>query len=188
MHIGVPIRAAREASGYSRSKLAEKVGVSARSIESYEVNGNVPPPDIVLAVSRICKVPWLTQKYCRWHCAIGKAYSYEVLNNVNIDPASVLLKLTGEMFEAQAVLQRMLELAVNKNSRSDFTDQEWQEFKKYLHEFLDVEHNVETLKISLGQWCDVSELVREHNDKCYKHGYIKKKPAEKRTNLKITYA
>jgi hypothetical protein len=136
---------------------------------------STPPPDVVLAVSKILKKPWLTQLYCRHHCAIGEAYSYEVLTGVNLDPASVLLKLVGEMLEAQAVLQRMLEIAVNKNTREDFSQAEWSEFVKCLGEFLDVEHNIECLKISLGKWCDVSELIKQHNQKCWERGYIKEK-------------
>jgi hypothetical protein len=65
-------------------------------------------------------------------------------------------------------------LTVNKNSRGCFTDIEWTEFVQCLQEFLDVEHNVECLKITLGQWCDVSELVSQHNSKCWQRGYIRK--------------
>lgn len=174
MEIGVLIREARDEAGMSRKALGAAVGVSGRTIEAYEVGRQTPLPDVVLKISKRCDVPWLTQFFCRGYCAIGAAYSYEVLNAVNTDPASVLLKLVGEMAEAQAVLKRMLELAVNKNTREDFSPAEWAEFVRCLHEFLDVEHNVETLKISLGKWCDVSELIAEHNSKCWNRGYIKK--------------
>jgi len=178
---------ARKEANLSREEAAFKLHVGTRTLAKYEAGETVPPPEVVLAMSRLYKIPWLTQHYCKQNCAIGKAYSYEVLNAVNLDLASVILKLTGEMKEAEAVLAKMLELAVNKNSRSDFSDQEWAEFVKCLHEFIDVEHNVETLKISLGQWVDVSELVKEHNDKCYRHGYVvtkKKSPAVPRINVK----
>lgn len=178
---------ARKQAGLSIEEAAFGLHIAPRTLCKYEAGETVPPPEVVLEMSRLYRIPWLTQHYCREHCAIGRAYSYEVLTGVNLDPPSVMLKLVGEMAEAQAVLQRMLELAVNKNRREDFTPEEWAEFTKCLHEFLDVEHNVETLKISLGRWCDVSELISQHNQKCWQRGYIKKeKPAE--PAIKIKYA
>lgn len=174
MHIGNVIAQVREDRKIPRTKLGKMIHLSPRTIEAYETEKQVPSPDTVLAISKCLKLPWLTQLYCKWHCAIGQAYSYEVLTAVNLDPATVLLKLVGEMAEAQAVLERMLELTVNKNDRECFTEVEWAEFTRCLQEFLDVEHNVECLKITLGQWCDVSELVSQHNSKCWQRGYIRK--------------
>jgi len=119
----------------------------------------------------------MTQQYCRRACAIGAAYSYEVLTNVNLDPPTVALKLLSELGEAQAVLHRMLSVIVNKNDPGDFTAREWSQFSEDLHEFLDVEHNIETLKISLGRWTDMSVFVAQHNQKCRDRGYIKKETA-----------
>lgn len=166
---------ARKAVGMSIEEAAFQVHIAPRTLIKYEHGETVPGPDVVLGMSKAYKKPWLTQIYCKHYCAIGQAYSYEVLNNVNLDPPSIMLKLIGEMKEAQAVLNRMLELAVNKNSREDFSQPEWSEFTKCLGEFLDVEHNIECLKISLGNWCDVSELIRQHNQKCLDKGYVKEK-------------
>lgn len=166
-------RSARLKSGLTIEEAAARTYISPRALINYERNNTVPGPDVALRMSKVYKDPWLTQRYCKECCAIGQAYSYEILDNVNLDPASVLLKLVGEMEEAQAVLNEMLGLAVNKNEREDFSEEEWQEFIKCLHEFLDVEHNVEILKISLNKWCDMSELIQEHNHKCYERGYAK---------------
>ena len=68
---------------------------------------------------------------------------------------------------------------VNKNGREGFTDREWEQSSKYLHEFLDVEHNIETLKIFLGTWADMSVFVAQHNAKCRDRGYIKKRPLKR---------
>lgn len=163
---------ARLKSGLTIEEAAAKNYVSPRALINYEQNNTVPSPDVALRMSKVYKDPWLTQRYCKDYCAIGQAYSYEILDNVNLDPASVLLKLVGEMDEAQRVLNNMLAIAVNKNEREDFKEDEWEAFVKYLHEFLDVEHNVEVLKISLNKWCDMAELIAEHNEKCRKRGYV----------------
>ncbi|QNB45868.1 helix-turn-helix domain-containing protein [Thermanaerosceptrum fracticalcis] len=168
-------RIAREAARISRDAAADALHIGCRTLADYESGKTMPPPDVVLGMSRLYKVPWLTQIYCRENCAIGAAYSYEVLNNINQDPVSVLLKLMGEMSEAQEVLQRMMILTINKNRREDFTPDEWDTFVTYLQEFFDVEHCIETFKIALGRWCDVAELIHQHNQKCWARGYIKKR-------------
>lgn len=170
-------RDARKRAGLSIEEASFQLHISTRTLLNYEHGISTPPPETVLAMSRLYREPWMTQLYCRRDCAIGQAYSYEVLDRVNLDPASILLKLVGELKEAEAVLGRLLELAVNKNSREDFTQEEWAEFVTNLQEFLDVEHNIEVLKISLGRWCDVSELIAAHNRKCFERGYASKEKA-----------
>ncbi|AVX21632.1 Helix-turn-helix [Carboxydocella sporoproducens DSM 16521] len=177
MHIGTAIERVRKERKVTRTELGRKVGLSPRTIESYETGKQVPPPDVVMIISKYLRIPWLTQEYCKRHCAIGQKYSYVMLTGVNLDPASIMLKLISEMKEAEAVLHRMLEILVNKNGREDFLPAEWDEFIECLHEFLDVEHNIETLKISLGEWCDVSELIQQHNNKCWQKGYLRKNEA-----------
>ena len=166
---------ARKACGLSREEASFRLHVAPRTLCNYEAGDSVPPPEVVLEMSHQYGAPSMTQQYCRHSCAIGQAYSYVVLDNVNLDPASVSLKLLGELKEAQEVLQQMFSLMVNKNGREDFTDREWVQFSSHLHEFLDVEHNIETLKISLGRWADMSVLVAQHNQKCIDRGYTKVK-------------
>lgn len=173
---------ARKKAGLSIEEAAFQIHIAPRTLIKYERGESTPGPEVVLAMSKIYKRPWMTQFYCKEHCAIGQAYSYEVLNNVNLDPPSIMLKLIGEMSEAQAVLNKMLSLAVNKNSRSDFKEQEWNEFIMCLQEFLDVEHNIETLKIALNQWTDMSEQIQKHNKKCIERGYVKKEKALERAH------
>jgi transcriptional regulator with XRE-family HTH domain len=170
-------RDARKKVGLSIEEASFQLHIAPRTLCKYEAGETLPPPGIVLAMCRLYCEPWMTQIYCQRDCAIGRAYSYEVLDRVNLDPASILLKLVGELKEAEAVLGRLLELAVNKNTREDFSQAEWSEFVAELQEFLDVEHNIETFKISLGRWCNVSELIQAHNQKCCERGYASKEKA-----------
>lgn len=168
-------RDARKKMGMSIEEASFQLHISAKTLQNYEHGASTPPPEVVLAMSKLYKEPWMTQLYCKQDCAIGHAYSYDVLDQVNLDIASILLKLVGEMREADEVLGRMLELAVNKNARADYTQAEWDEFTDLLDEFMDVEHAIEILKISLDHWCDVSKLVRKHNNKCVQRGYATQK-------------
>ncbi len=162
---------ARKRAGLTIEEAAFRLHVAPRTLCKYESGENVPPPEVIVAMSREYRAPELLARYCRENCAIGQAQGYEILDRVNADPPSVMIKLVGEMAEAQAVLHRMLDLAVNRNRREDFPDREWAEFTKCVQEFLDVEHNVAILRLSLGAWCDPSELVGRHNRKCVDRGY-----------------
>lgn len=166
-------RSARKLSGKSIEEAAFRLHIAPRTLCKYEAGETTPPPEVVLGMSQLYKQPDMTLKYCR-ECPIGEAYGYEVLNNVNLDPATVLLKFIGEYREVGELLDRLLELTVNKNERQDFSSDEWQEYIQGLQELLDLEHNIECLKMSLAKWCDVTELVEQHNMKCLQKGYIKK--------------
>lgn len=167
-------KSARKGEGLSINSAASGLFIAPRTLSKYESGELVPPPEVVLGMSRLYRVPGMTQRYCRKCCAIGRAYSYEVLDNVNMDPATVLLKLVSEYREAGQVLDRMMELTVNRTSRKDFNDSEWHEYIRCMLEFLDLEHNIECLKVSISNWCDVGVLVEEHNQKCRDRGYVSK--------------
>lgn len=152
---------------------ASKIPVHERTLINYESGSRIPGADVALRMADIYKAPDLTQQYCRKYCPIGQAFSYEILDNVNTDLPSIMMKLRSEMKEADNVLDEMQELGINKNSRGDFTDWEWKQLVKCIHEFMDVEHNIEILKIALGKWSDVSEIINQHNEKCIQRGYVK---------------
>ena len=154
-----------------------RLHIAPRTLCKYEAGDTVPSPEVVLAMSREYRQPELTLNYCRQNCAIGKAYGYEVLDAVDTNPVAVLAKLMGEIDEARGMLNRAMAITINKVHRNDFTDDEWDEFTDATLEFLDVEHNIEVLKLTMGRMCDVSELVERHNQKCRDNGYTKKKAA-----------
>lgn len=162
---------ARKRAGLTVEEAAFRLHVAPRTLAKYESGENTPPPEVVLGMARAYHQSLPVQHYCRKCCAIGAACRYEVLDRVNLDPASVILKLGSEMREAASAFDRMAELAVNKRRREDFTDAEWSEFMRCFGEFMDVEHNVEALRLSLAEWADIAEPVGQHNRKCRDRGY-----------------
>lgn len=170
-------RSARQSINISQEAAAFSLHIGSRTLNDYEKHKTVPPPDVVLGMSRLYEKPEMTQKYCKDYCSIGQAYSYEILNAINDDVPTVLMKLMTEMDEARESLNQLMKLAINKKCRDDFGPEEWLDFVKHLDQFMDVEHNLEVLKISIGSWCDVSEIVSYHNNKCIQKGYIKKEKA-----------
>ncbi len=152
---------------------------SCRTLANYEAGQTVPAPDVVLGMSQVYHKPEMTQIYCREHCAIGQAYGYEILTAIDMGLPAVVLKLTSEMREAQAVLNTLIDITVNKRAREDFTEPEWTNFCQALQELFDVEHNIEILKMALSKMAGaenaVVELISGHNQKCEDRGYIKRK-------------
>lgn len=170
-------REARKSVGLSIEEASFRLHVAPRTLCKYEAGDTSPSPEVILGMAREYTQPELTLHYCRQNCAIGKAYGYEVLDAVDTSPVAVLTKLMIELGEARAMLDRVMSLIVNKQTKKCFADDEWMEFKAAVLEFFDVEHNVEVLKLTLGRMCDVSELVEAHNQKCRDNGYVKEKTA-----------
>lgn len=171
-------RDAREAAGLSREEAAFRLFVGSRTLAYYEAGERTPGPDVVMEMARAYNRPDLTVRYCRMSCPIGQAYSYEVLNNIDMSLPAVLLKLICELKEAMKAAGDLMEMTVNKKQRDDFTEEEWKHFLAAVHEFIDVEHNIEILKLTLETLTEeelVPELVARHNQKCRERGYIKEK-------------
>lgn len=172
-------REARGKAGLSRDEAAFRLHIGTRTLAYYEAQERMPGPDVVLEMSREYRNPDLTLRYCRECCPIGQAYSYETLNNIDASLPAVVLKLISELREAIEAADVLLELVVNRRSKADFTPEEWQRFITAVQEFLDVEHNIEILKIALegltAEQTLIPELIQQHNEKCRAHGYIKEK-------------
>ncbi len=162
----------RKQAGFSTEEAALRIGVAVRTLMKYESGEISPPPDVVVKMSRMYHQPWLTQYYCR-RCEIGKTYSYEILTNVDLSMSGILMSLQQETEEALKVFPTMLKVTRNKKSREDFTDKEWKDFKKAMQGWLDLEHNIECLKVAFNKFMDVSELIKAHNEKCIKRNYVK---------------
>ena len=172
--IGPFLQKARENAGFSRREAGKRLALHPKSIEAYEYGRVIPPPEVVLAMGELYGEPELSGRYCRMNCAIGSAYSFEILNNVDLSITGILLKLRREYREAGDALEKIDTLILNKRCREDFSEGERKELGKCLHRLLNLEHNIEVLKIRLSclKWLDLRRLVGEHNSKCYRRGYI----------------
>lgn len=176
----------RRATGLSRndvaSLLTEKgIDISSESLGCYERGVRDPSPDMVMELSEIYGEPFMTQRYCKSNCAIGKAYSYEILDNLDLGNISnIALNLLQEHKESQDILLDVLGLIVNKESPEDFSDSEKDKLKECVHGLLDTEHWIEIFKIALGKFLDVKEIIEEHNEKCVEKGYAKRKSPSER--------
>lgn len=170
-------REARKQARLSIEEAAFQLHIAPRTLCKYEAGETLPGPETALAMGQVYKAPALTMLYCRKECAIGRAYCYDVLNNVDTSPVAILTKYRQEAREAAEALERLAEIVLNKQGAQDCTEAELKELHRCAHEMLDVEHVIETLKLRLWDFMDVSELVRDHNLKCQKRRYVdEKKP------------
>ena len=77
-------------------------------------------------------------------------------------------------------IEYLTENTVNKRSRADFTDDEWHKFMDAMQELIDVEHNIEILKIAIEGLTEETTPncranSRRHNEKCRNRGCRKKR-------------
>jgi transcriptional regulator with XRE-family HTH domain len=165
-------REARNHAGLSIERAAEAIHCAPRTLCKYEARETRPSPEIALTMGRAYNAPALTMLYCRRECAIGQAYCYDVLNNVDLSPTGILTKYRHEAKEAHEALEQLTILLLNKHGKTDCTDAELKEIWQWSLEMLDLEHVIETLKLRLCDFLDVAALIEEHNDKCQKKKYV----------------
>ena len=167
----------RENRGFTRNDVASllmerEIEISTESLGCYERGVRDPSPGMVVELAGIYGEPFLTQRYCKYNCAIGQAYSYEILDSVDLNLSNIALKLLEEHRESHDVLAETLVLITNKRSKLDFTEDEINKLKLNVHELLDTEHTIEIFKIALNKFIDMKEMIAEHNDKCIRRGYV----------------
>lgn len=160
---------ARKEAGMTLEEAAPELYVSRRSLWNYE-NDHPPNPDIVIQMAKLYNRPDITNVYCKKHCPIGKKYAYEILDNVDLNLTTILSKLRIEMIEAMEVIDAIISQSINCNKTNI-----QEAFKQNVQEFLDVEHNIEILKIRLHTLTDVEQMISEHNMKCINKNYCNKK-------------
>lgn len=149
------------------------IEIGIESLGCYERGVRDPSPAIVKELAGIYEEPFMTQRYCKYNCAIGQAYSYEILDSIDLSLSNVCLKLLEEHRESQEVLEETIMMIANKRTIEDFTDKEIGKLKFNIHELLDVEHTIEIFKIALNKFFDMEDMIQEHNQKCIDHGYAK---------------
>lgn len=162
------------------------IEISTESLGCYERGVRDPSPGMVIELADIYNEPFLTQKYCKYCCKIGQAYSYEMLDNVDLNLSNVALKLLEEHRESHEVLAETLILITNKRTEADFTEEELSRLKKNVHELLDTEHTIEIFKITLNKFINMKAMIAEHNEKCRQRGYSKRWTSKKKEVIEMT--
>lgn len=158
--------------GSTQEAVAGSCGMS-RSAFLKRVNGEqVMTPDDALAIAEAIDLPQLTQSYCASQCAIGKAYCYPTLNNVNLAPVAGWSKLRQELKELQMLVDSMIDLTMNKESADDYDAREKALLEDVLEQGMDVEHTFETVKMQSYAVVDVKKVIKRHNQKCLDKKYV----------------
>ncbi len=168
------IQQARKKKELTQQRVAKQMFLTLRQYQRLEYGEQEMTPEQAVSLAKILNCHAVTMHYCRKHCVIGQRYCYEILNNVDLSPQNILLKLYLVHRDAGEALRRMFRTIVNKQCSEDFTEAEKRSFKLDLHDLLDLEHTIEMLKIELDrrQWFNIPFLISEHNSKCYQQGYV----------------
>lgn len=171
------IRQARKRAELTQEQTAKKMFMGLRQYQRLEYGEQEMSPEEAVRLAKVLNCHALTMVYCRKHCAVGKRYCYDVLNNVDLSPMAILTKYRQEEREANEALEQLAEIMLNKRGAENCSELELKELWRWSLEMLDVEHVIETLKLRLWEFLDVAALVREHNLKCLEKRYVdEKKP------------
>lgn len=165
------IQGARKKAGLTQEQVAKQMFLGVRQYQRLEYGEQEMTPEEALRLGDALECRQITMVYCAKMCAIGRRYCYHVLNNVDLSPTAILTKYRQEEREAHEALENMAVLFLNKRGKDDCTDSELQELHRWSLEMLDLEHVIETLKIRLWDFLDVTKLVQEHNTKCIEKRY-----------------
>lgn len=167
-------RVARESSGLSRARAAEELYICERTLAKIEHGEITPAPEVADRMNEVYGLHHLSMWYCKNECPIGQKYCYEILDNVDLSPMAIFAKYRQESNEAYEALDMLTNLLLNKKDKHNCSEDELNEIRRWGHELLDLEHVIETFKLRLWDFLDVKDLIKEHNEKCFKKGYVKK--------------
>jgi transcriptional regulator with XRE-family HTH domain len=170
-------RECRNAACMTVERASEEVGVAPRTLAKYESGEIVPDAEKVFRMSQIYNDPELAHWYCRTHCAIGRAFNYEILNAVSDDPLHMLEKLEEETEEMLAKIKQARRALVNKDDEMHWCEKTIADVTVWLKEAFDVDHVIQKIKIKFGRVLDIRKLISEHNKKCEERGYFRRKGA-----------
>ena len=143
-----------------------------RTLAKYEAGEITPDDTMAMAMAEAYGDHNLTALYCKRECAIGRKFCYEVLNNVDLSPVATLAKFAEEKKEVDALLDRLAGIVLNRRGRRSLSDREIGQLENDLLELLDLEHVIETLKLEMWEFVDISDLVQRHNAKCKQKAYV----------------
>lgn len=141
----------RERAGMTQRAAAERLHIGIRTLRGYELGDVQPSPETALAMGRVYRRPEFTAMYCHRECAIGQAYSY-MPKVVSLEIG--FLRLLKEFKD----VQQRLESEIGKVSNGKFSNDT-------LRELLELEHAIETLKLSCAEGHSITTMIRQHNEK-----------------------
>jgi transcriptional regulator with XRE-family HTH domain len=139
--------AARRDAGYTQEQAAERIGLSTRSVASYE-QGNVPPEDVVVKMMQVYKNTYIGYAYLSLESAVGRLILPEIQQTGGA--ASTALQLHISMGKAEKVFGR-LEVICSDDviSLAEATD-----YKRCIDELDGLMKSVMSLKIRSPENCN----------------------------------
>lgn len=128
--------------GINQRDAAERIPCGHRSLQNYEKEDPVPPPDVVLGMGRGYKAPELPLQHCNKNCPIGRVYHDEVQR---LSIAHSVVRLTKEMedISEKKVLRKLHEIAYD----GVITDDEIEEAIGALQELRELKREINNLMV-----------------------------------------
>lgn len=151
-------RDARLEAGLSREEAAFRLHIGGRTLYDYETGKTLVPPDIALRMAEVYKQPTITARYCEESCPIGQVYAHPV--TVRSLCGAVLGVLNKHN---QVTVLRDTLVAIAEDGVID--DVEKADFEVILEELLELEKQIETLKLYAATVVNLPQIIKRVKEK-----------------------
>ncbi len=156
----------RNKAGLSREKASELLSTSDNYISPdvlyrVEHGDQTPSPLLVIRMAEVYKRPEICNYHCSKKCAIGKDHIPQV--NVN-DLASIVLQTVSSINEAQPLINRLIQIAVD----GKISDEEIKDFAYIQHKLEEVSLASDILNLWIERTIQENGLNKELFLKEYK--------------------
>lgn len=159
----------------TQTKLADYMGITVRQYRRLEY-GEIPmSPAQANKVADFLGCGAIRDIYCNDWCEIGRRNCLPVLNQINVNPVAVMLKLQYELGTVSNAIEATTMMVLNKKSRDDFTREELEKLGSFAALAVSLQHCLMHVKLILGDFVDVEKIVKAHKTKC-SHLIDKTKP------------
>ena len=151
-------KTARKEAGLSIEEAAFRLHVGMRTLQNYEGGQSMAPPDVVLKMSKVYGLPALSARYCSETCPIGQKYA----NPVKLkDLACAVLGLTSKIMRLKEANANLIDIAED----GVIEKHEVPTFERVLETLLDIEQEIETLKLQAASIFPVEEMIMRRKNK-----------------------
>lgn len=122
---------------------ALKLGVSERTLNRYESEGNVPP-DIVLSMAEVYGDKKIINDHCSMNCPIGRQFHLQIEHKEL--PATVL-ELLKELTDVKKLTEMLMDIAYDGVIDQD----EQRDFDRIILELTELERAIKQIKLHISK-------------------------------------
>ncbi len=146
---------ARNIAGLSREAAAFQLHIGNRTLNNYEHEITIVPPDVALKMQDVYGDPTLTAHYCSDYCPIGQIFAHSVSTDHNL--CTAVLGLLKEQNDFAKVRESLVEIAAD----GEIDLEELPAFENIMEELMDLEKKIEEIKLAAASMISIPTMMQK---------------------------